>query len=106
MFLKSLATASVLVGIGVLTVTHLPKPAQKIVMKPPAWLQAVIVHFGYGYWVGGVTGHLVAGLMSIPWFFVSHYWLRPRILGIPAEPISRILEGLGEKTGKVTKVPA
>ena len=89
MFSKSI-TAIVLLAIGTLTVMKLPRWISKPLMLVPSWLQALVLHFGYGTWIGGVTGHLVAGLMSIPWFFVSEFFLRPRILNIMRPQWSKV----------------
>lgn len=80
MLTKGLMTAGVLLGIGTLTILKLPIRISKPLMRMPGWLQSLILHFGYGSWIGGVTGHLVAGFMSIPWFFISELYLRPTIL--------------------------
>ena len=42
-------------------VLHLPRWMQRVLMWTPAWLQAAVIHFGYGGWIGGVTGHVVGG---------------------------------------------
>ena len=59
---------------------------QRIVLWTPAWLQAATIHFGYGGWIGGVTGHVVGGLLSIPWFVVSKYWLKPMLARTSERP--------------------
>ena len=89
MFTK-LMTAAIMLAVATLTVMKLPVWISKPLMKIPSWLQALILHFGYGGWVGGVTGHLLAGLMSIPWFFISELFLRPRILGIVTPKINEL----------------
>ena len=71
-----------LLFVGVLTIIKLPKFLSKPLMKIPSWLQSLILHFGYGGWIGGVTGHFVAAFMSIPWYFISEKFLRPKILSI------------------------
>ncbi len=63
-----------------ITVIHLPRWLQRIVLWTPAWLQAAVIHFGYGSFIGGVTGHIVGGMLSIPWVFVSMYWLKPMLV--------------------------
>lgn len=68
-----------LLAILLITFLHLPVWLQRFVLWTPAWLQAAVIHFGYGGWIGGVTGHVVGGLLSVPWFFVSKYWLKPRL---------------------------
>lgn len=89
MFTK-LLTATIMLVVATITVLKLPSWISKPLMMIPSWLQALILHFGYGGWVGGVTGHLLAGLMSIPWFFTSELFLRPRILGIVTPKISEL----------------
>jgi thiamine transporter ThiT len=89
MFSKVL-TAFIMLMVATLTVMKLPKWIAIPIMKVPSWLQSLVLHFGYGGWVGGVTGHLVAGLMSIPWFFISELFLRPRILGIATPKINKL----------------
>jgi thiamine transporter ThiT len=81
MFTK-LLTAAIMLAVATLTVLKLPRWVSVPLMKVPSWLQSLILHFGYGGWVGGVTGHLLAGFMSVPWFFISELFLRPRILKI------------------------
>ena len=89
MFSK-LLTAAIMLAVATLTVLKLPLWLSKPLMKIPSWLQSLILHFGYRGWVGGVTGHLLAGLMSIPWFFISELFLRPRILGIATPRIGQL----------------
>lgn len=89
MFSK-LLTAAIMLAVATLTVLKLPRWISVPLMKIPSWLQSLILHFCYGGWVGGVTGHLLAGLMSIPWFFISELFLRPRILGIMRPPINQL----------------
>lgn len=89
MFSK-LLTAAIMLIVATITVLKLPLWISKPLMIIPSWLQALVLHFGYGGWVGGVTGHLLAGLMSIPWFFISELFLRPRILEIATPKISKL----------------
>jgi len=91
MFTK-LLTAAIMLAVATLTVLKLPRWISVPIMKIPSWLQSLALHFGYGGWVGGVTGHLLAGLMSIPWFFISEMFLRPRILGIARPPIGALFK--------------
>ena len=91
MFSKML-TAAIMLAVATLTVLKLPRWISVPIMKVPSWLQSLILHFGYGGWVGGVTGHLLAGLMSIPWFFISELWLRPRILNIATPKITELFK--------------
>lgn len=89
MFTK-LLTAAIMIAVATLTVLKLPLWISKPLMRIPSWLQSLVLHFGYGSWVGGVTGHLLAGLMSIPWFFISELFLRPRILEITRPKINEL----------------
>ncbi len=63
----------------VVSVLHLPRLLQRVVVWTPAWLQAAVIHFGYGGWIGGVTGHVVSGFLAVSWFFTVRYWLQPRL---------------------------
>ena len=63
----------------VVSVLHLPRWLQRLILWTPAWLQAATIHFGYGSWIGGVTGHVVGALLSISWFFVAKYWIQPML---------------------------
>lgn len=89
MFTKFFTTA-IMLAVLTLTVLKLPRWIGGPLMRIPSWLQALIIHFGYGGWIGGVTGHLLGGLLAIPWFFISEYFLRPRLLGITASPLSKL----------------
>ena len=91
MFSKML-TAAIMLAVATVTVLKLPRWISVPILKVPSWLQSLILHFGYGGWVGGVTGHLLAGLMSIPWFFISELWLRPRILNIATPKITELFK--------------
>ena len=79
MLLSFVAITIPLLIILLITVLHLPRWIQRLVLWTPAWLQSATIHFGYGGWIGGVTGHVVGGLLSIPWFFISKYWLKPML---------------------------
>jgi hypothetical protein len=74
-----LVTSGLLLGILVATVMHLPLALKRLIYYTPAWLQSAVIHFAYGSWVGGVLGHVIGGLISVPWFFVVVLILRPRI---------------------------
>ena len=74
-----LITSSILLLILTVSALHLPLWLRRLIYYTPAWVQCAIIHFAYGGWVGGVTGHIVGGLLSVPWFFVCKYWLQPRI---------------------------
>ena len=79
MLFSFVAIAVALLVALLITVLHLPRWAQRILMWIPPWFQAAIIHFGYGSWVGGLTGHVVGGLLSIGWFFASKFWLQPTL---------------------------
>ena len=83
-------TTLVMLLVLTLTVLKLPRWIAAPLMRVPSWLQSIVIHFGYGGWIGGVTGHLLGGLLAIPWFFISEYLLRPRILGIVAPPLNKL----------------
>lgn len=95
--ISKLLTAAIMLAVATLTVMKLPRFLSVPLMKIPSWLQSLVLHFGYGGWVGGVTGHLLAGLMSIPWFFISELFLRPRILGIARPPINQLFAHRAKK---------
>ena len=81
MFASFIAITIALLTALLITVFHLPRWLQRLVLWTPAWLQAAVIHFGYGGWIGGVTGHVVGGLLAIPWFFIAKYWLKPMLAG-------------------------
>ena len=62
-----------------ISVLHLPHWLQSLILWTPAWLQAAVIHFGYGGWIGGVTGHVTGALLSDSWFFVAKYWFQPML---------------------------
>ena len=75
-----LVIAASLLTVMIMTLLHLPRWISRPFMRvAPSWAQSLALHFGYGGWIGGVTGHVVGGLLSIPWFFVSKYWLKPML---------------------------
>ena len=82
MFVKAGVAAGIFAGILTMTVIKLPKWLAVPLMRIPSWAQSLLVHFGFGTWLGGLTGHTVAGFLSIPWYGISEYFLRPRILGL------------------------
>jgi hypothetical protein len=75
-----LTMTTILLAVFVTTVLHLPGWLQRLLLRLPAWVQALAIHFLYGSWLGGVTGHLIGGALAVCWFFVAKYWLQPRIL--------------------------
>ena len=77
-----LVIAASLLTVLIMTLLHLPLWFSRPLMQfVPVWAQSLALHFGYGGWIGGVTGHVVGGLLSIPWFFVGKYWLIPMLAG-------------------------
>ena len=42
-------------------------------------LRALAIHFLYAGWIGGVTGHAVGALASVPGYYLAKPWLRPKI---------------------------
>jgi hypothetical protein len=89
MLITFLVTSGLLLGILVTTVMHLPLALKRLIYYVPAWVQSAVIHFAYGSWVGGVLGHVIGGLISVPWFFVVVLILRPRIRREMAEAWSR-----------------
>lgn len=79
MLTSFLLISAILLAILTVSVLHLPLWLRRLIYYTPAWAQSAIIHFAYGGWVGGVTGHIVGGLLSVPWFFICRYWLQPRI---------------------------
>ena len=75
-----LMMTTALLAVFVTTMLHMPGWLQRLLLRLPAWLQALAIHFLYGSWLGGVTGHLVGGALAVCWFFLAKYWLQPRIL--------------------------
>jgi hypothetical protein len=76
---SALFGAAVLSVIIALTVKHMPVWIKRMVLKTPAWLQAIILHFGYAGWIGGVTGHLMGAPLAILWYAIYVYWLKGAI---------------------------
>jgi hypothetical protein len=73
--------AGSLLAVIALTMLHIPRWLSRGFMRiTPDWFQTVVLHVGYGTFIGGVTGHVVSALLSMPWFFISKYWLRPLIV--------------------------
>lgn len=89
MLITFLVTTGLLLTILVATVMHLPLALKRLIYYTPAWVQAAVLHFGYGAWVGGVLGHVIGGLISVPWFFVVVLILKPRIRREMAEAWTR-----------------
>ena len=76
--IEGAATALVVAAALVAGCWHMPKAARGMLGKLPAWLVAIVLHFGYGAWVGGVSGHLLGAFLSVPMFLAWHFWLRPK----------------------------
>ena len=79
MLTSFMLTSGILLLILTLSVLHLPLWLKRFFYWTPAWLQSAIIHFGYGGWIGGVTGHVVGGMLALPWFFVARYYIQPQI---------------------------
>ena len=78
--LTYLLIAASLLTVIVLSILHAPRWLSATLMwTVPVWVQAIMVH-AFGYLVGGVTGHVVGALMSLPYYYLARSWLRPRIL--------------------------
>lgn len=71
--------AAVLSVIMALTVKHMPVWVKRFLLKTPAWLQAIVLHFGYSGWIGGVTGHLMGAPLAIMWYAIYTTWLQKAI---------------------------
>ncbi len=79
--LTYLFIAAALLTVILLSILHAPRWLSYALMRTvPVWVQAVAVHL-FGYLVGGVTGHVVGALMSLPYYYIARHWLRPVILG-------------------------
>ena len=92
MFIKTFVASFALLAICSMTILKMPRYISKPIMLIPSWLQSLILHFGYGGWIGGVTGHIMGAFLSIPWYFVSEMYLRPKILNIDAPKLNKIFE--------------
>jgi uncharacterized membrane protein YdjX (TVP38/TMEM64 family) len=79
MFGESIVMALLLAGILTLGIMHMPLWAKRIFAIVPAWIQALVIHFGYGSFLGGVTGHMLGATLSIPMFFLLRYYIQPAI---------------------------
>jgi hypothetical protein len=79
-----LLMAASLLTVLVMTLFHLPgwlaRPLMRVV---PVWVQVLAIHFLYAAWIGGVSGHIVGALASLPYYYLARYWLVPRVLGTP-----------------------
>ena len=72
--------AASLLAVIVFSILHAPRWVSYPLMRGvPVWVQAILVHM-FGYVVGGVTGHVVGALMSLPYFYLAKHWLRPRLV--------------------------
>lgn len=72
-----LILSGMLCGVFVMLAKHLPRPAKRLVVAVPAAGWAILVHFGYAGWMGGVTGHMLGALLSVPMYFIIRYYLQP-----------------------------
>ena len=82
--LTYLLIAAALLTVIVLSILHAPRWLSYSLMRAvPVWVQAIGVHL-FGYLVGGVTGHVVGALMSLPYYYLARHWLKPTILGTPS----------------------
>lgn len=90
MMMSYLFIAASLLAVIVLSILHAPRwLSVPIMWCVPVWVQAIAVH-AFGYLVGGVTGHIVGALMSLPYYYLATHWLKPRILSPNAHgPASR-----------------
>lgn len=75
--IEGAATALVVCAALALGFRHMPKAVRALLSKLPAWLVALVLHFGYGAWVGGVSGHLLGAFLSVPMFLAWKFWLQP-----------------------------
>ena len=74
-----------------ITVLHLPRWIQRLVLWTPAWLQSATIHFGYGGWIGGVTGGSAAAIAAIVraiWSPVSTSRLSEKSVLLAVVPLS------------------
>lgn len=74
MIILSLIFAAILA----MSMDHMPLFLKKLFCWIPAEAQALMLHFGYGAWVGGVTGHMLAAMLSVPMYFIIKHYLQPR----------------------------
>lgn len=65
----------VFAGILSASLMHMPLFCKRLVRVCPDWLFAATIHFGYGSWIGGVTGHMLGAMLSIPMYFIKRYYL-------------------------------
>lgn len=65
----------VFAGILSASLMHMPLFFKRLVKVCPDWLFAATIHFGYGGWIGGVTGHMLGAMLSIPMYFIKRYYL-------------------------------
>ena len=86
MFLFYGMSSAAVVGALSMFVMHLPRVCKRIYVALPDYFHAMLIHFGYAFWLGGVSGHLIGALASIPFYFISKYWLRPWLHQRLAEP--------------------
>ena len=76
-----LVIAVSLLTVLIMTLFHLPGwLARPFLRFVPVWVQVLAIHFLYAAWIGGVTGHVVGALASLPYYYLARYWLRPMVL--------------------------
>ncbi len=89
--LTYLFIAAALLAVILLSILHAPRWLSYALMRAvPVWVQAIGVHL-FGYIVGGVTGHVVGALMSLPYYYIARHWLRPMILGASSSRLDGLL---------------
>jgi hypothetical protein len=96
-----LVVSTALLAVLIVTYAHLPFWLQRLLMAVPPWMQAAILHLGYATWIGGVLGHLVGGLISLPWLLICLLWFRPRIQAAVAK--SRAIRSVSESQWRRSK---
>lgn len=76
--LENIILSLIFSGILCMTLDHAPLFVKRILNWTPAALVAAVLHFGYGGWLGGVTGHMLGAFLSVPMYFLTKYFLQPR----------------------------
>lgn len=77
MVMTNIVMSLIFAGILSMTLNHMPMFMKRIFCKIPATLQAAFIHFGYGAWLGGVTGHMLGAMLSVPMYFIIRFILQP-----------------------------
>lgn len=94
MLIMLLVTSAIVTVAFALALRHMPLLLRRGMALLPEWLTASVIHFGYGAWMGGVLGHLVAAFVSIPLYFLLKYNINPRTRRELAESRSASKRGL------------